>query len=119
MMNIQPLGTSVALKPEDRAVPAAEAASAAPAQQQGKTDAPAAPAPTREQVAQAVKHINQAMSVSNQTLEFSIDQDSKETIVKVVDQSTKEVVRQIPSVEALEIAKSLDKMMGLLISQKA
>jgi flagellar protein FlaG len=29
------------------------------------------------------------------------------------------VVRQIPSVEALEIAKSLDKMLGLLISQKA
>jgi flagellar protein FlaG len=59
------------------------------------------------------------MPAAAQSLEFSIDEDSKETIVKIVDQNTKEVVRQIPSVEALSIAKSLDKMMGLLINQKA
>jgi flagellar protein FlaG len=107
-MNIPPIGSAATPKPEQRAV---------------AVSAPAAPneraEPTREQVAAAVKHINAAMPASSQSLEFSIDDESKQTIVKIVDQDTKEVVRQIPSVEAVEIAKSLDKMLGRLISQKA
>ncbi|QBE64854.1 flagellar protein FlaG [Pseudoduganella lutea] len=58
-------------------------------------------------------------SVHAQNLEFSIDEDSKRTVVKVVDSATKEVVRQMPTEEALEIAKALDKAFGLLISEKA
>jgi flagellar protein FlaG len=120
-MNIPPVGSPAAQKPEQRAVVAPEPA----ASTAGSMAAPSAPGqanagtPTREQVAAAVKHINASMPASSQMLEFSIDDDSKQTIVKIVDQNTKEVVRQIPSVEALEIAKSLDKMLGLLISQKA
>jgi flagellar protein FlaG len=112
-MNIPPVGSTVTPKSEQRAVaaPAPAALPAAPGQR--------ADAPTREEVAAAVKHINAAMPASSQMLEFSIDDDSKQTIVKIVDQDTKEVVRQIPSVEAVEIAKSLDKMLGRLISQKA
>jgi flagellar protein FlaG len=116
-MNIPPVGAPAAQKLEQRTVAAPEPGApmaAAPAADKGSADAP-----TREQVAAAVKHINQSMPASSQMLEFSIDDDSKETIVKIVDQNTKEVVRQIPSVEALEIAKSLDKMLGRLISQKA
>jgi flagellar protein FlaG len=109
-MNIPPIGSPVAQKPEQRAVPAPEPAAAATA---------AAAEPTRAQLETAVRHINQSMPASSQTLEFSIDDDSKQTIVKIVDQSTREVVRQIPSVEAVEIAKSLDKVLGRLISQKA
>jgi flagellar protein FlaG len=116
-MNIQPVGVPVAPKTEDRSV-AAPTPAAAP-EKTGNPVQSAGPAPTREQVQDAVKQINQAMRTNNQALEFSIDEDSKETVVKIVDQKTKEVVRQIPTPEALEIAKSLDKVMGLLISHKA
>lgn len=116
-MNIQPVGVPVAPKTEDR--PVLQAGQTAAAEKTGKTSDAAPAAATREQVKDAVKQINLAMRANDQSLEFSIDEDSNETIVKIVDQSTKEVVRQIPSPEALEIAKSLDKMMGLLISQKA
>lgn len=58
-------------------------------------------------------------SVHAQSVEFSIDEDSKRTVVKVVDVATKEIVRQMPTEEALQIAKSLDKAMGLLIRQQA
>jgi flagellar protein FlaG len=71
------------------------------------------------QVAQAVKEINKSMESLSQGLEFSVDNDTKETIVKVVDQQTKEVIRQMPTKEALEIAKALDQLQGLLIKQKA
>jgi flagellar protein FlaG len=103
-------------KSEERQVQGAEAV----ATQAGAAKPAEASAanPSREQLSAAVKHINKSLPASS-SLEFSIDDDSKQTIVKIVDMNTKEVLRQIPSLEALEIAKSLDKMMGLLISQKA
>jgi len=121
-MNIQPLGTSVAIKADDRATStveqtAAPATSAAAGVAKAYA-ADAAPA-SRAEVTDAVKKINDAMLASAQSLEFSIDEDSKHIVVKVIDQDTKEVVRQMPSKEALEIAKSIDKMRGLLIDQTA
>lgn len=88
---------------------------------QGVSESQSAP-PTPEQLKQAVESINQAFSAMSSDIQFSIDQDSNRTIIKVVDQKTKEVVRQIPTAEALAIAKSLDQAdqtPGLLISQKA
>lgn len=68
----------------------------------------------------AVSKLNKSAQASAQGLEFSIDPDSKRTVVKLVDQSTKEVLRQIPSKEALAIADALDTTSkGLLIKQTA
>lgn len=78
-----------------------------------------APAPSMDQVKQAVQDINKSMRSLSQGLEFSIDADSKQTIVKVIDPQTKEVIRQMPSQEALEIAKTLDQVLGKLIREKA
>jgi flagellar protein FlaG len=77
------------------------------------------PEPSLDQVKQAVQNINKSLQTLSQDLVFSVDTDSKRTIVKVVDQKTKEVIRQIPSTEALEIAKALDTVKGLLIKQQA
>jgi flagellar protein FlaG len=52
-------------------------------------------------------------------IQFSIDEDTDTTVVKIVDRNTQEVIRQIPSEEMLEIAKALDRLQGLLIRQKA
>lgn len=112
-MNINSLGSPLTARLDERSVPALDA-------QSGRAAAPgaAAAAPSREQVTEAVRKINEGMAVA-QSLEFTIDDESDEIIVKIVDRGTREVVRQIPSVEALEIAKSIDKMRGLLISQTA
>jgi flagellar protein FlaG len=119
-MNIQPLGPAAAIKPDERPTGAVEPASAATpstaAGAIGKSDG--APA-SRAEVTDALKKINDAMRLSSQSLQFSIDEDSKQIVVKVIDQDTKEVVRQMPSQEALEIAKSIDKMRGLLIDHTA
>lgn len=76
-------------------------------------------APSLAQVNEAVENINKSLRTLNQDLEFSVDSDSKRTIIKVVDQRTKEVIQQIPSKETLEIAKALDTVKGLLIKQQA
>lgn len=76
------------------------------------------PATNAAQVTQAVKSLNKTMQGLSQSIEFSIDEDSNRTIVKVVDQTTRILIRQIPTGEVLEIAKALDRVQGLLISQK-
>jgi flagellar protein FlaG len=76
------------------------------------------PAPSAEQVKQAVSDINKSMQALSQGIEFSIDDESKQNIVKVIDPQTKEVIRQMPSQEAIEIAKALDQMIGKLIKEK-
>ena len=114
-MNIQPLGSPSTAKLDDRpAAPAAQGVSGAAA-----SAAQPATAPSRDDVTAAVKKLNESMQQSSQSLEFSIDQDSKEIVVKLIDQNTKEVVRQMPSEEALRIAKSIDKLQGRLINQTA
>ena len=78
-----------------------------------------APAPSMDQVKQAVQDINKSMQSLKPGLEFSIDADSKQTIIKVIDPETKEVIRQMPSQEAVEIVKALDQVLGKLIKEKA
>jgi flagellar protein FlaG len=124
-MNVAPLSspalqTPVAPGPADRA--------ATPAAAQATDTVPAAGAPkktdpSRDEVDAAVKKLNDSMLGSSQTLQFSVDHDTKKIVVKLIDQDTKEVVRQMPSEEALRIAKSIDasmdKLQGRLIDHKA
>ena len=127
-MTIDTLGSATAARPVERTSATAEpvalsGAGRAPATAVETVNAVkgAAAAPTLEQVEQAVSKLNKSPQAQSQGLEFSIDSDTKRTVVKVVDQSTKEVLRQIPSPEALEIAKSLESSenKGLLIKQTA
>lgn len=127
-MNIDILGSSTAARPADRAPAGTDAATA---QGAVRTQAAAvetavavkapATAPSLAQVNEAVSRLNQSSQSESQGLEFSVDSDSKRTVVKVIDQNTKEVLRQIPTPEALEIAKALESTSrtGLLIQQTA
>jgi flagellar protein FlaG len=119
-MNIQPVGSPVTTKLDERtpAPVAVEGAGNVAAVAASKDTGDTSPA-SREDLSSAVKKLNESMQASSQSLEFSIDEDSKDIVVKVIDQNTKEVVRQMPSEEALHIAKSLDKMRGLLIHETA
>ena len=67
----------------------------------------------------AVDSMNDFVSSIRNPLNFSIDKDTGQTIVKVIDQTTDEVIKQIPSEEMLAIAKAIDKLKGLFIQQEA
>lgn len=74
---------------------------------------------SREQLNSAVKATKDFVGTVNSSLEFSVDDDTGSTVVKILDKETKEVIRQIPSEEMLSIAKALDTIKGLLLHQKA
>ena len=116
-MNIQPVASPVTAKLDERPVQPVDQQSAVATVASKSTNA-TAPA-SREDLSAAVKKMNESLPASAQSLQFSIDEDSKDIVVKVIDQNTKEVVRQIPTEEALDIAKSLDMMRGLVIRETA
>ena len=80
--------------------------------------APAQPV-TQEAVAAAVQSANAYVQSVSSSLQFSLDQDTGRTVVKMIDTQTEEVLRQFPSEEMLAISKSIDRMQGLLINREA
>lgn len=74
---------------------------------------------SREQLEQATDRVRDFVQPITRNLNFSIDKDTDQLVVKVIDTETKTVIRQIPSEEMLAIAKALDNLQGLLVRQKA
>ena len=81
---------------------------------------PQAPAVSREEIEQAIEHMKTKVDpVVSNALQFTVDDSTGKTVVKVVDGQTGKMIRQIPSEELLAIAESIDRMQGLLLRQKA
>lgn len=74
--------------------------------------------PERERVAEAIKRIQEFVDETQRGLQFSIDDDTGRTVVKVIARHTGEVIRQLPSEEALELAKRLQDAGSILFSKQ-
>jgi flagellar protein FlaG len=75
--------------------------------------------PPREQIDRAMNEVRRVLAPVARNLQFSIDEETGRTVIKVMDASTQEVIRQIPSEELLAITRSLDSFSGLFVKQKA
>ncbi len=120
--NIKQLGNVpppvVALTTE-RAAPAAGAklASVAAAAQSA---AAATPPARSDEVRKAANQVNEALKgTASSDLQFSVEGENKDVVVRVVDSQTKELIRQIPSEQMVAISKAMDNLSGLLVQQKA
>lgn len=94
---------------------------AAPARTAVVARAAAAPPPAPDPTAlrDAVASANKVMQALSNSLEFSLDPESGNTVVRVIDSATQQVIRQIPSEEMMSIARALDRLQGLLLNGKA
>lgn len=72
-----------------------------------------------EKVEEAVNQVNEYVQNLSRDLQFTVDQDSGRTIIKVLDSETHEVIRQIPPEELLQIANQLTEGGGLLLKVQA
>jgi len=59
------------------------------------------------QLKAAVLDINEYVQTIQRTLQFSIDDETGTTVVKVLDSETEEVIRQFPPEEVLALARHL------------
>jgi flagellar protein FlaG len=119
----QPTDPETSRARDDAAVAAAAASSPGIQMQEIQpaldADPSARPQSGVEALRKAVEKIQEFIRKAASDIEFSIDEDSGRTVVKVIDRETEEIIRQIPSQEMLDLAQALDKLQGLLIKQKA
>ena len=80
--------------------------------------APAAPV-SAEALQNVARQINDFIKSDAANIEFSVDSESNQVVVRIIDTETREVIRQIPTEVMLGISQSLSQMTGLLINQKA
>ena len=63
----------------------------------------------REQLDSAVTRLNDFVQNVQRDLQFEVDREAGQTIVKVVDRETDEVIRQIPDEVAMRLAENLQQ----------
>lgn len=71
-----------------------------------------------EELQDKVTQLNEHMQTLNRNLQFRVDEQSGDTVVKVVDAETEELVRQIPSQELLDIRNAIEKYKGIILEAK-
>ena len=97
----------------------AEAVAAPPLSAPAKSQPQSDQSTSLESVKQVAHQINDFLKSASSDVQFEVDSESSEVVVRVVDSQTKQVIRQMPSAEMIAISKSLDKLTGLLVQQKA
>jgi flagellar protein FlaG len=75
--------------------------------------------PQKKELKGSVDTINNFLKTYSNDLEFSIDEDSGRTVVKLVDTETDTVLRQYPSKQALAIARDIENFQGNLLKTEA
>ena len=116
-MSIQAISTILPQGSPETSAAAREARVAAPLEAKAQAESPAPASP--DQLKDAIKSVQEYIQPFNSDLEFSVNDETRQVVVKVIDSVTREVIRQIPSEEMLAIAKALDSIKGLFIKQQA
>lgn len=103
---------TTAAQPPQIARVAAESAPviAAGVQTPASTPQPVEKAVPAAQLQSAVQNANQVMQESSKNLAFSIDSDTKQTVVKLMDTKTGDLIGQFPTHQMLEISKAIGLM---------
>jgi len=65
---------------------------------------------SNEEVESAVTEINQFVQVQNRELNFSFDDSSKRSVIKVTDSESGDVIRQIPSEDVLKLSERIKEL---------
>ena len=71
----------------------------------------------QERVEKATQGLNEFFSSIQKNIQFSIDEDTDRSVVKVLEASSGDVIRQIPAESVLELAAKMSKASGLLVEE--
>ena len=72
----------------------------------------------RPEIHRMAADIEQVSQTFNRKLQFIVDQQSKEVIVKVIDKNTDKVIKVLPPEELQRLHRKLKETIGLLFNEK-
>ena len=73
--------------------------------------------PSNDQLKQSVDDINKVLTSFSISVQFQVDPDYKDLIVRIVDQDSGKLIRQMPTEDVVRMSKAMDNLKGLLFSQ--
>ena len=73
--------------------------------------------PSASQLKQSLEDINTALASFSISVQFQVDPDYKDLIVRIVDQDSGKLIRQMPTEDVVRISKAMDNLKGLLFSK--
>jgi flagellar protein FlaG len=76
------------------------------------------PRKTDQEIADAVRAINDVVQSQNLALKFRRDDDTGSLVIELIDQTSGESIRQIPSESALRLSAALGRLQGNLVNAK-
>ena len=72
-----------------------------------------------EAVKAAVETLNARMKDSSRSLEFSMDDVAKRSVIRVIDKSSGDLIRQLPNEEVLRAVRNIELLRGILFEDDA
>ena len=78
---------------------------------------PSVDQPSASQLKQSLEDINKALAGFSISVQFQVDPDYKDLIVRIVDQDSGKLIRQMPTEDVVRISKAMDNLKGLLFSK--
>ena len=84
------------------------------------------PKPETKDLEKMAEALNQFMKATQRSLQFTLDDDTGRTVIKVINKETQEVVRQFPPEEMLSISRmiteslqeAVDTSTGILLEEQ-
>jgi flagellar protein FlaG len=67
-----------------------------------------------QSIDEVVSGLNEMVQNLHRNLQFTVDEESGDTVIKVVDSETDEVVRQIPSEDIVRLHRQMKEVAGVL-----
>ena len=73
--------------------------------------------PSNDQLKQSVDDINKVLTSFSISVQFQVDPDYKDLIVRIVDQDSGKLIRQMPTEDVVRMSKAMDNLKGVLFSK--
>ena len=67
----------------------------------------------------AVEMLNARMKDSSRSLEFSMDEVAKRSVIRVIDKSSGDIIRQLPNEDVLRAVRNIEVLRGILFEDNA
>lgn len=67
----------------------------------------------------AVETLNARMKDSSRSLEFSMDEVAKRSVIRVIDKTSGDIIRQLPNEDVLRAVRNIEVLRGILFEDNA
>jgi len=71
-----------------------------------------------ENITKAVDVLNRASNMLNHKLQFALNKDSGQLLVKIYDKESDKLIRQIPAERVINVMDKLSDLIGIMVDEK-